>query len=952
MSEDHQELEQYASLVPVPDSTEDISVDLSLDEQLALRGAIEISSFNSWKIDKIFFRRFADTRASQVAAYIINNRRNRYDLATLGDIQKKLWWHARAPLVYIEGPGKVDIFSCARGADFWVKGKERYSPSEDFKTAEGISKAEQKKRERFRYAHLADGTFWEDPQNQVLADANKTAYKLLIEAVQRADRRLTGEEFPGKRTLLLIFVLVKYLEDRGVFEKTSFFSPFYKDAKCFLDVLEKAKLEQIFELLKALKDKFNGDVFAIDDSDIKTLTEKDIRDFADMVNTQLIGQQLYLWDQYSFRYIPAEVLSHLYQHFADTSKEAYFTPPFLANLLLDYSMPYEELTGQERIFDPTCGSGVFLVGAFRRLIAVWRSQHDWKKPSVEDLKAILKRSIFGVELQADALKMAAFNLALAVCDALMPDIIWRELKFDNLIGSNLLQGDFFVHLPNLKKLTDSQGFDIILGNPPFTSSLTSACKAVESKCTKDAKLSGDNWVLLPGKQIAYAIARQCLLLLKNGGHLCLIQPASLLYTENTDLFWYEFLKMGRVEIILDFTSIHNLYYEANSKTVAIIVSNELPTQEHTIAHHTFRRTTSVKERICFELDHYDCHQVPQSIAQEYSYVWYMNLLGGGRMFFLSQRLRRFQTLDQYIKKQGWTSGGGFIVGDKKERKEWLTGKLFLPTKALNSDGIDESQLAVVEEEKFERSREPSRYEPPMVLIKENSSLHFAYWDRGSLTYKKSIVGINAPNTDEHKGRLLKFYERFEQKHTFIQTVCLLFSARDFGGREYTILKSHIDALPWPDDESDYDLEEWEKILLEDLSDSFSDFIRNGQKSKLLQQTAHKEDLERYASIYVKLLGAIYTNLKYDGYQSFGNLIAQRFYFGEECLLEWGDNWERPLKQLVYHECGEALRTVRVLMHHTENTMIIIKPKLLRYWIRSTAIYDADDTLNALVKQGY
>ena len=39
--------------------------------------------------------------------------------------------------------------------------------------------------------------------------------------------------------------------------------------------------------------------------------------------------------------------------------------------------------------------------------------------------------------------LAAFSLALAICDALKPNVIWNELQFDPVLGTNLLEGDFF-----------------------------------------------------------------------------------------------------------------------------------------------------------------------------------------------------------------------------------------------------------------------------------------------------------------------------------------------------------------------------------------------------------------------------------------------------------------------------------------------------------------------------
>src|SRR5437867_3010128 len=142
----------------------------------------------------------------------------------------------------------------------------------------------------------------------------------------------------------------------------------------------------------------------------------------------MLRKERFLWEQFSVRYFSVEVLSHLYQRFCQHGTGAIYTPPFMASLMLDFALPYDKIVGDERILDPTCGSGIFLVGAFRRLVLLWRSKHNWKSPDVDTLKKILKNSIFGIELETDAADITSFSLALAVCDALKPNVIWRDLK--------------------------------------------------------------------------------------------------------------------------------------------------------------------------------------------------------------------------------------------------------------------------------------------------------------------------------------------------------------------------------------------------------------------------------------------------------------------------------------------------------------------------------------------
>ena len=101
-------------------------------------------------------------------------------------------------------------------------------------------------------------------------------------------------------------------------------------------------------------------------------------------------------------------------------------------------------------------------------------------------------------------------------------------------------------------------------------------------------------------------------------------------------------------------------------------------------HLTFRRTFSIKERIAFELDHYDRHLVPQETAEKHPWVWRVNLLGGGRLQDLAARMDAMPKLRKFVETQKWDYGEGFIAATtgKREPAPWLTGKPFLPTEAL------------------------------------------------------------------------------------------------------------------------------------------------------------------------------------------------------------------------------------------------------------------------------
>ncbi len=938
-----------AGLVPVHECGKAKTI-LSIDEKAA---AIDAELFE--RIDFVYFRRFSDGRSSQVAAYVVDNSNERLDEKALAELHLKVWLQGTAPLLYVAWPSRLDVLTCAREPDFWNEEAQacRYNPAKILKTAGEISSEMQK----FSALRLADGTFWEDPHNAKLANYNKASHQSLIQAVVETDKELDGKNNPVLRRLLLLMVLVKHLEDRRVFPNDGWFGRYHKGARSFFEVLKGGDPGEVDRLLKFLEDKFNGDVFDLSRLGQNRLTKTILRRFADLVEARTLKRQRYLWEQFSFEHLPVEVISHLYQRFVEDGHGAVYTPPFLAALLLDYTMPYEKLTGKERILDEACGSGVFLVGAFRRLINLWRSRHHWRRPKVETLKKILRQSIYGIDLDSNAIDLSAFSLSLAICDALKPVDIWEELKFDYLRDSNLFEADFFRLLLDAKRRDSTvldKHFDVVIGNPPFESEITEAGKEVDRVAQQEDSSRGK----CPDNQAAYLFLEQALTILRpNSGRVCLLQPVDLLYNRNVNTFRTNIFQKYQIDTILDLTSIRKLY-EADAKTVAVLAYAGKPCKNHWINHWTFRRTVSVKERICFELDHYDHHRIFQKEAEDNPFVWRANLLGGWRLLDISQRLRDMPTFAEHIQQQGWDYGEGYIPGKKKKgRKEtrkpapFLTGKPFLPTKAFTDKGIDETRIGTVTETLFESPRKKERFDPPLVLIKKSVSLPVTFWDKGFLSYRHRIVGIHAPRS--HVSELRSFCESFLKKHDIYRFCCTLYGTESLTSKATAIRKQDIDLLPYPKDQTDLSFSFWEEAIKRDVLEYMADYVRLGQNSELLRTKADGSVIESYSKMFCRMLGSVYDNLRASNPVFLNSLICQQFYFGDHPKLSWLDeDAEEELRKLVYYQNHEYLRTIRVFRLYTENVMLIVKPDRLRYWIRSTAIRDADETLSDLREQGY
>ncbi len=928
-----------SGLVRLKDGEESVK---RLDERLAVRDAIAIQG-----IDYVFFRRFSDDRSSQVVAYVVDNADNHLTEQALADLHKRVWLHGGVPLIYVAWPTRIDILSCARGPDFWHDGRYEYTPAQRIEEAIGQASAVSNALEnQFSAWRLVDGTFWDDPRNSTLAKSTERAHERLIAAVVETDEALNGEENPLLRRLLLLTVLIKYLEDRRVFPK-GWFGGFCKGAKSFFDALRDGEPDETVRLLANLEKRFNGDIFALTKVAASELTKPVLKKFATLVEARTIHQQRYLWEQFSFEHIPVEIVSHLYQRFVKGGHGQVYTPPFLASLLLDHVMPYDKLKGDERILDPACGSGVFLVGAFRRLINICRANNEWKPLDVETLKGILKKSIFGVELDAGAVDLATFSLALAVCDGLKPEVIWEKLKFDQLRGRNLLEGDFFSEVQDgrqNKSKVLSEWFDVILGNPPFESDLTNPGKMLN---TEAKGLRGD----LPDKQAAYLFLEQGIKCLKPGGRLCLIQPSGILHNRNAYAFRKRLFQESSVEIVMDFTSIRSLYDDADTKTAAFLIVGEKPKDDHSISHLTFRRTFGTLERIAFEIDHYDWHWVPQVEAEEDPYIWRINLMGGGRLAGLSRRFRALANLRSFIEKKGLKYGEGFTVGNGSHKNSFLTGMKYLPSDVLEEGGIDRSKLGKVTQTGFERERDKDLYKAPLIVIRKNERLQMDLWEDGPLAFAIRVVGIGVGRSTE--GVLKKLYGRLKRRHATYRLSCVLHGTEAFVAKATAIRKQDIDALPFPEHESELALSFWEQAIADDSLKYFCDFVRLGQNSVLLQQSATAETVQAYTKLFCQMLGSVYDTLQAGAPVFLDGLICQPFYFGEKpkddvVVRSQGE----ALRSLIYHKHHESLRTVRLLHFYVDNIMLVVKPDRLRFWIPSTAIRDADETVISLQEQGY
>ena len=221
---------------------------------------------------------------------------------------------------------------------------------------------------------------------------------------------------------------------------------------------------------------------------------------------------------------------------------------------------------------------------------------------------------------------------------------------------------------------------IVVGNPPFASKLgTDGAKRAYDRYQKE---HGD----LPDKQVAYLFLHESMEMLERGGVLSMLQQYNFLYNQQSLGFRRKFIERWDVREILDFISVRGLFQKGDADTKVVVVVAEARTAppKREILHVTFRRSGRTDAEQGFDIDYYDMHWLPRKLALENDGIWRSDLLGGGRVLGLVDRLKKLKTLNQFATGRRWEHGEGFIVGKTGSRPlaKHLTGQPLLPSEAI------------------------------------------------------------------------------------------------------------------------------------------------------------------------------------------------------------------------------------------------------------------------------
>ena len=306
--------------------------------------------------------------------------------------------------------------------------------------------------------------------------------------------------------------------------------------------------------------------------------------------------------RYDFSIIESDVLGNMYEQYLgnilkSTPKKAkleqskahrkkqgiYYTPSYIVDYIVkntvgEYIRTHtpEEIK-KVRILDPACGSGSFLIRAYKELENYWKQNSDFAQLTLDSEEfyskkvEILKNNIFGVDLDSKAVEIAQLNLLLQISEKgeKLP-ILQNNIKVGNsLIDDLSITDKAFKWEEEFEEIMKEGGFDVVIGNPPYFT-MQSTGEKIQKYFS-----SSDRWksVYRGESDILYYFIIQGLKLLKEHGFLGFITSRYWLENKWADKLRDFILKNAKIIEIIDFRDYY-VFSDSDIHTCIIILQKE------------------------------------------------------------------------------------------------------------------------------------------------------------------------------------------------------------------------------------------------------------------------------------------------------------------------------------------------------------------------------------------
>ncbi|MFW6016960.1 MAG: Eco57I restriction-modification methylase domain-containing protein, partial [bacterium] len=232
-----------------------------------------------------------------------------------------------------------------------------------------------------------------------------------------------------------------------------------------------------------------------------------------------------------------------------------------------------------KILDPACGSGAFLNQTFDYLC----EQFDWaytqKESIIRNKKVvgyrlkldhiendILMNNLYGVDINEESIEITRLSLWLKTANKSK-----RLANLDNNIkcGNSLIcDSDVggekaFIWKKEFPAIMNDDGFDIIIGNPPYGFDFNSKEKSILKRQYPD----------VPDYESAYFFLEKCYKLLKQNGFLSFIIPNMFMSNIYAKSFRIKLLNDFNLEKIINLSN-KDIFIDANVRTCIVVISRK------------------------------------------------------------------------------------------------------------------------------------------------------------------------------------------------------------------------------------------------------------------------------------------------------------------------------------------------------------------------------------------
>lgn len=507
------------------------------------------------------------------------------------ELHRQFWNHGGAPILALISPREVQIFS----------GFARPKAQADLTGLPSlviqIERASTALREFL--PSVESGEFFR--RHPKSFNPNDRVDRALLDNLQATRERLAavGSRRASSDTLdalLCRLVFTCYLFDREVIGVGYLKGVGLPEVPHLRDVLgikprSEAKAA-LYKLFGQLARDFNGDLFSDnldDEAGVVTVAHLDVVESFFRATDVKSGQGAF-WP-YDFGVIPIEAVSAIYERFlkpSDKESGSFYTPRFLAELVLDVALTHRSSLLGLRCLDPACGSGIFLVGLFNRMAEEWRRANPEASNArrAKELMELLRSNIFGIDINPTACRITAFSLYLAYLDQLtprdiqalqakgraLPRLVSRHDKSEAAsAGGTIWCGDFF-H----ENVSYPMSTDLVVGNPPW-GSIAGESSAAAVWCDKRAKE-------IPDRQIAAAFMWKSAEHASNAGRICLVLPHGILFNHSRAAVSFQkaFIRQHALDRVLNLTDYQSfLFNEARHPAVVLGYRGQVPGKDHT-----------------------------------------------------------------------------------------------------------------------------------------------------------------------------------------------------------------------------------------------------------------------------------------------------------------------------------------------------------------------------------